>query len=1742
MTDDKELKDLLTSRSSIKGRITKFKNYLTIVSNKSELNNIELAELSIKLSRFESLSVKFDNLQNNIEILSPDVIDCEIDERESIEHDIIVNIAKAKTLIDDYNNHQNQQRRESTANESQCLLDHQDISFKLPQIQICKFDGSYFRWMEFRDTFESLIHNNARIKSIHKFHYLISYLEGDAARIISNLEVSSANYAQAWKLLSERYDNKRLLINHHLSSLFNIQPLTRETERSLRFMVDHVVKNLRALSSLGQPTDKWDVIIIFMLTSKLDHNTLVKWEEYRNSLDDVPSLEQFYKFLIDRADVIEALNRNRHDGAQAKYAPSVSFQNNRTNNNNSGKPQYTNNYNKPFKATVTKTFASISAPRQTNYVCIICNDNHKIYDCLTFKNKSLKDKLADVATYKLCTNCLRQGHPLSECRMGPCRECKRNHNSLLHPESSEKINAVSTNSASVVNFSEQNCTQVLLSTAIVEVTNPATNETLKVRSMLDCGSQSTFITNSLKEKLSLKSNKIDSLKVIGIGNHCTKNVVETCNVQMNSLNSTFSVRLSCLVLKELTGVLPKSPINISDINIPSNIVLADPNFHEPAPIDMLIGADIFWDILGNEQKSLGPERPKLRSSKLGWLVSGPTNTNTVLPYNYYTQCNHVTVAKSTQNSINELLTKFWDLEEVPEGKPVSIKERSCEKHFIANVSRLSTGRFVVKLPLTGSPESLGDSYNLARRRFLNLEKKFRRNPTYKTEYSKFIKEYADLGHLSESLEAKPNPSYVLCHHAVFKDSESTALRVVFDGSAASSSGLSLNDILAIGPNVQDSLFSILVRARHYKYILTGDLEKMYRQVLVHEDDRNLQLILWREEESQPIKTLQLNTLTYGTASASYLSTRCLQQVGEEQEDELVKTIIKSDFYVDDLITGSNNEEELRRIQISVTEALKSGCFNLRKFKTNSKMLFQGSDINTKENLTISESSSTLGLGWDPAKDCLHFPIKNATQNDNKITKRHIMSNSFKTFDPLGLLSPIIIQTKMMLQKLWQQKLDWDDPVPQDIQKEWIRYCGNIPVISKIQINRNVLSDNHKMIELHSFSDSSERALGACIYMRSIDVNGDVTVRLLCSKSKVAPLKSVTIARLELCAALLAARLCKAVTDSLRFKPDRLVHWCDSSVVLAWITNDQLKLKTFAANRIGEILEITNPNSWHYVPTLANPADLISRGVDAGNLISLNLWWSGPEFLAKSESEWPKSNHTRNLAIDQIPEIKSNLVGICEHIINFEKYSKFTKLQRCYAYVKRFIHNARYPNDKRSGNLTTDELSKSFHELCALAQSQSFPVEYELFAKNKSLGPRSSLLSLSPFMDEQRLLRVGGRIDASNYTHDKKHPILLHSSHRLTKLYFEFEHIRLLHAGPQLLLAAIRERIWPVGGRILARRTANRCVRCRRLRGKTLCPKMGNLPAQRITPGSPFSAVGVDFAGPFLILNRKGRGSTLIKCYLCLFICLRYKCVHLEAVSDLSKDAFIMTLRRFIARRGMPADIFCDNGRNFVASAKEVSNFIKQVRDPLCDAMNQERIKFTFTPTYAPHFGGIWESGIKSAKYHLKRVMGNSHLTFEEISTLFSQVEAVLNSRPLYPMSSSPDDLLSLSPGHFLVGRPLTALPSPSLEASTESSLRRYARIEKLHQHFWRRWQKEYISELQQRTKWRVNHAKLNVGDLVLLHEDNVPPLSWRLGRVARLFPGPDGIYRVADVNTIRGCVRRPLTRLCPLPSEEELLS
>lgn len=1722
-----ELKTLIHQRGSIKGRITVFQKHLEtakLLIESKNFTDVLLGEFKMRLSRLQDMFSSFDDVQNNIDLLVPEKeLDGQIKERDEIETLFCNLVSSAECLIgsvEEVASHRKNNAEDRPSSRcGEISRFSENCSVKLPTIKLPTFDGNHLKWLEYRDTFESLIHNNESITSISKFHYLRASLEGGASIVIKSINFTASNYELAWKILCDRFNNKRILANNHIRSLFNFECMTKESHKSIRYMVDYYSKNLRSLEELNEPVQFWDTLVIYIMSSKLDGATGRRWEEHRNSLELSPTLADFFEYLRNRANVLETLDNTKFDHSKSDKLQQRDM-------------------SKISKSFVSSTNLNTNSNKKG---CLVCKNNHYLYECGKFKNMSLNTRLNLVSKNKLCTNCLRSGHHQSRCLLfARCKFCKKKHNSLLHQLSDneesiehsadyqkrdEQSGEEPLPSNSQISLSAVVPGQVLLCTAEVELIDPKNNKSYLAKALLDSGSQSSFLSEKMLKKMNLYTSKTN-VPIYGINNSIT-NTLKVCDLRVKSRLNNFCLDVSCLVIAQITNILPSSEVDVSQITLPSNVQLADSSFFRPSEVHILLGADVFWDIVKPHHIKLGRNKPTLQDSTFGWLVAGPigvTPNSSQGNKSSRIQCNF-------SQEIRDSLVKFWEIESFNSSvtNTLSNDEEYCEVHFNSNTKRLDDGRFCVQMPFCEEPELvLGDSFEIAKKRFMSLEKRLSKTGL-KQDYANFIHEYEQLGHLNEI--EKPKFGYYIPHHSVIRESsETTRLRVVFDASCRTYSGKSLNDIMLVGPVVQDDLFSILLRFRQNAYVVTGDVAKMYRQVLIDTSQRHLQLIIWRDDESLPLKILQLNTVTYGTASAPFLSTRCLLQLANECHDENISNVIKHDFYIDDLNTGSNSKAELKAIIKGVICKLSDGCFPLRKFRTNVPEIFEGFSID-EGSQEFSKDSTVLGLKWSPTQDCLHF--NTTLESSSKVTKRLILSISCKIFDPLGILSAVTIIPKTILQKLWLLKLDWDDPVPCEIRAAWMDFVSSLNSLSTVEVPRHCLLELPSHIEIHCFSDASLSAYGACIYLRSINYStNDIKVSLLCAKARVAPIKpEATIPRLELLGALLSARLHNKVIKSLRLNINRSVFWCDSTIVLGWLNAAPKTLKTFVCSRIEEIRTLTDQNSWRHIPTNLNPADLASRGVTPQFLKDSSLWWQGPIFLLSSEELWPCSNIVEKV----LPETKICLLSeFNESIIPFDKFSSFNKLHKVFAYVLRFIKNCRIKNNKKlSIELTLDELNESLFTLARMSQLDCFSEDIKSLTLNKKVDHKSNILSLDPFIDKIGLLRVGGRIqEAEHCSFDQKHPILISSKHLFTKLYFTYIHTKFLHCGPQQLLSLVRDLYWPIGGRKLASKTVNDCFICKKLKAKSVQPLMGQLPKPRVTPSLPFSTCGTDFAGPFFITNRKGRGAISSKCYLCLFVCFFSKAVHLEVVSELSTNAFILTLRRFISRRGKPNIIYCDNGRNFVGANNELNRLLKSFNREVAEFACDEGIIFKFSPAYSPNFGGIWEAGVKAAKFHLKRIIGDARLTFEELTTLFCQIEAILNSRPLTPLSSNPSDLSPLTPGHFLIGRPLTSIPTPPVPETT--NVNRYQLIERLRQHFWRRWSNEYLVDLQQRVKWRSRAKDVKPGQLVLIKDEALPPLKWLLGRIVKLYPGPDNITRVADVHTTKGTLRRALTNICVL--------
>ena len=705
-----------------------------------------------------------------------------------------------------------------------------------------------------------------------------------------------------------------------------------------------------------------------------------------------------------------------------------------------------------------------------------------------------------------------------------------------------------------------------------------------------------------------------------------------------------------------------------------------------------------------------------------------------------------------------------------------------------------------------------------------------------------------------------------------EDSTTTEVRVVFDGSAKTSSGVFINKVQYVGPVVQDDLFTVLIRFRKHKYVISADIKQMYRQVLIQEDQRKYQRILWRETDSSPISKYQLNTITYGMASAPYLATRSLQQIAREHTEDypIASKVILHDFYMDDLLSGAESIQEARELKQTLVNLLMDYGFELRKWASNNEDIVTSS-VDESRQLPPGDMKNpkTLGLLWNPTSDTLKVSSK--CIQVKSITKRTILSVTASIFDPLGLIAPIVINAKLILQRLWQLKLSWDEALPQELHTTWERFHVQLNTLDQIEVPRHIVNGIHEEAQLHGFSDASEKAFGACVYVRIPTDRGAYNVSLVCAKSRVAPLKPVTIPRLELCGALLLARLMNRVATSLNINKDHQYYWCDSTIVLCYIAADPNRWTTFVANRVLEIQETTNKN-WNHVSTTDNPADLASRGSDVKGLATSKLWWNGPHWLRKDSQAWPKIFKP---GMSNLPDTKSKpIVGLIVTNLSEQfgqRFSLFTTMVRVLAYILRFLHNSRNPTaSRRFGPLSARELQESQSRLIKLTQYQDCSEEITRLQEKLNVNKKSPIVKLQPFLDDKGCLRVGGRLRHAPLPFEQKHPLIISHRNIIARRLIEYEHLRLLHAGPQLVLASVRTRYWITSGKGFVKGILRDCVKCFRANPSPLSYIMGVLPKSRVTPSRPFFISGVDYAGPFFIRERS-RSKTIIKSYIyCAF--------------------------------------------------------------------------------------------------------------------------------------------------------------------------------------------------------------------------------------------------------------------------------
>ncbi|KAH3817028.1 hypothetical protein DPMN_118554 [Dreissena polymorpha] len=968
------------------------------------------------------------------------------------------------------------------------------------------------------------------------------------------------------------------------------------------------------------------------------------------------------------------------------------------------------------------------------------------------------------------------------------------------------------------------------------------------------------------------------------------------------------------------------------------------------------------------------------------------------------------------------------------------------------------------------------------------------------------------------------------------------IRVVFDSSVWYD-GVSLNSVLLKGPDLTNSLLGVLLRFRRELVAVSVDIEQMFYCFGVHESDRDYLRFLWHEDNdvSKPLVEYRMSKHVFGNSPSPAIASYALRKSVEKSNDD-VRQFVHNDFYVDDGLTSCSTVHQavdlLQRTQACLSET----GIRLHKIISNKPDVMKGfpkEDLAVDLNQVDFELESlpvqrSLGLEWDLNSDC--FLFRYHVQN-KPLTKRSVLSIINSVFDPIGFLAPVIILGRLILRDVMSSGVDWDEPLPSEFETRWQRWLESLKDLECIKVPRSLfnisLSEMHQL-ELHLFSDASEKAIAAVAYIVGYSDSNTKHASFVMGKSKVAPSKGHTISRLELCAAVLVTELFSIVVENLHVEFTQVVFYTDSKVVLGYINNQSRRFYTYVSNRVQKIRLVSTPKQWRYICSEKNPADIGTRG-SCPQQLKDSMWLLAPSFLQELTEPLPEfyplvdpqsDSEVRNVVAMVTCAEKNSHLGTSrfEHFSSWERLVfAMGVLMHIVLSIKGAVKCKDWHVCLESRSLETKSRAKTL--ILKEVQYDNFRVEIEALCSKNPLSKGNPLLSLDPFLDDVGLLRVGGRLSQSNLSVEEKHPIILPRNHHVTKLLIRHCHESVYHQGRLFTEGAIRQSgYWILGGKRILSSLIFNCVTCRKFRGKFETQKMSDLPTDRTEQTYAFSYVGVDIFGPWQVVSRKTRSSQACsKRWAVLFTFLTIRAVHIEVVDEMPSSAFINALRRFIAIRG-PVKVFrSDCGTNFVGATAHIGVDAINVEDEQMKGyLHRSGTVWIFNAPHSSHMGGAWERMIGVCRRILESMLSNVHnLTHDVLVTLMAEVSAIVNARPIVPVSSDPECPQVLSPS-ALLNLKLDPDKQPVDHQSIKNLYKdQWKRVQYLAGEFWLRWRKEFLQSLQARSKWHADRAPLKLNDAVLLKDYEVPRNHWPLGRVSKLFPSTDEKIRKIEVCVIK---------------------
>ncbi|KAK5984284.1 Integrase catalytic domain-containing protein [Trichostrongylus colubriformis] len=1085
--------------------------------------------------------------------------------------------------------------------------------------------------------------------------------------------------------------------------------------------------------------------------------------------------------------------------------------------------------------------------------------------------------------------------------------------------------------------------------------------------LLDSGSQHSYIKQETAWELGLQFRHPQDITTVTFGEHTQTETSYCVKITLQNNMNGSPITLHLWTREFITTVTGSSSKEGS---------AHTKRTKKRVEIDILIGMDYYWDVVDFKSNRRLPSGLVVSQTRLGPVLSGyPSTPTSAIHSSLVSSKENQELNKKTEGMIRHI----FGLEMIGTKEDDDDADTNIIKLYRDTV-KVINGLIHVKFPWKENHPPLADNKPLALRRLENQYEKLRHNPSIWAEYCKTFELQLSSGIIEDvdHQAALGEHVYYIPHQAVFKeDSATTKLRIVFDASSHMRGVPSLNDCVHQGPSLLPDLCGTLLRARLSPILITADVEKAFHQIRLQEDQRDATRFLWLKDTTKGpskdnIRVLRFTRIPFGVNASPFLLSMSIKYALENSSDNYLREELLANTYVDNVIVGARNTAEGMTKQKQCKETFRAMCMNLREFMSNDNKVLD--TIPRKDRMqTTCSTVKLLGLRWNTTLDTLHIPVKALSKEVT--TKRTALKAFASTFDPLGLLAPLLVRAKMFIQDLWINKHSWDENMDDNTCKKWKEIVQDMNGFTK-NIPRFVGTSEGTKHNLVVFSDASQRVYAAVAYLVCKPNGKNPESNIIFSKTKLAVPKAATIPRLELLAAVLATKLVQFLLKELRIPLNSVHILSDSQIALYWIHSNK-PLKTFVHNRVtyirkilGELKDARIPSHFHYITSDQNPADCATRGLTASELQN-HMWWQGPRFILRPSQSWPGTIEEYTSQLDHPEgaekEFKTNTVMAdgYKSFIPFDRTNVYTKLVHITAYVLKYMGKLR--RSAKEHNATRLERSSI---LDGVSDSTTITIDDTRAAELLILREhyREGALQLNSRIktrlrvkqDENGLYRGNIRMGNAQIEHSAKNPILLLPSHRLTKMIVTNYHLKLFHAGSSHLISALRNHYMIPRIRRLVNNVIAKCVICKRHQGRCYSyPDVPDLPSERVVRSRPFQNTGLDYFGPLKICSEEGQES---KVWVSLFTCMTTRALHLEVVGDNSASQFLLAFRRFVARRGAPDHVLSDNAPTFKLGREIIANELPQFKENTLvqQYTTSQNFKWKFITPLSPWKGGFYE--------------------------------------------------------------------------------------------------------------------------------------------------------------------------------------